>query len=605
MQHLIDFRELSKSALGRTCLQVGQNVLEPLLKTRALNRAYQTFLCSEGGYEAAVFFESALRQLGINYSVSDGDLSRIPKSGPVFVVSNHPFGGLDGLILGALLRRMRPDVKFLANGLLGRVKEMEEHCFFVNPFGGREAARSNIQAMRAAMRWLEEGHVLATFPAGTVSHLHLPSCQVIDPPWATNLAPLIRRYAACVVPVYFSGRNRVTFQCAGLLHARLRTLLLPRELVKRRKKPVEVRIGRAVTARQLEGFSTDRELMEYLRLRTYLQKSRCPERPKVRWIRRIAEGGNTIIGPISASLLSCEIEQLPEEAFLLESGPYVVYQASAGQIPNLLREIGRLREITFRAVGEGTGTSCDLDRFDVDYRHLFVWNRLNRELVGAYRLGLTDEILPSRGGAGMYTSTLFQFRAGTLEGLNPAIELGRSFVAADYQRKPLSLGLLWKGIGTFIATNPRYCRLFGPVSISNNYHKLSKRLMLNFLKAHKFDDELASRVKPVHPVRQLFKGALDRAFLDTVHHIDDVSSLISEIEKEASGVPVLLRHYLKLNARFLGFNVDPAFNNSVDALVLVDLRTTQTNLLQNYLGKEGAQRFLNFHGLAEDGRESA
>ena len=262
----------------------------------------------------------------------------------------------------------------------------------------------------------------------------------------------------------------------------------------------------------------------------------------------------------------------------------------------ILLELGRLREITFRKVGEGTGESSDLDRFDTTYRHLFVWNREEREIVGAYRLGLTDEILPADGKKGLYTSTLFRFKTEVIRGLDPAIELGRSFVVEKYQRKPLSLGLLWRGIGRFIVRNPRYCTLFGPVSISREYHGLSKNLMVAYLKENNLDPVLASKVKARNPLRSRNFGSLDRkSFRRSVRDIDDVSALISEIEREERGVPVLLRQYLKLNATLLSFNVDPAFNDSLDGLVLVDLRRTAVKVLRKYMGAEGVDRFLRHH----------
>lgn len=595
-EQLIDFRELGSTRLRKSVLGLCQTLLEPILKTRALNRAYAAHERESRG-SACNIFDDVLGRLGIEYRIGSGDLERIPQSGPLFVVANHPYGGLDGLILGSLLKQVRPDTKFLANRLLGRVAGMDEPCFFVDPFGGPAAARSNVASMKAALRWLEEGHALATFPAGEVSHLSVRRMRVEDPVWAENLVPLIRRSGASVVPIFFKGRNRISFQLAGLVHPRLRTLLLPSELMRARTGAIEVRIGKPVTAKHLGRFESHRGLMDYLRLRTYVLKSRpVAEKTRFRWRRRKAAIGDPIIQALEPSILRAEVEALPEEALLYESAGYAVYVAQAGCIPNLLLEIGRLREETFRAVGEGTGTSCDLDRFDADYRHLFVWNREEQELVGAYRLGLSDEILPMRGKTGLYTTTLFRFKRGVLDRLDPVIELGRSFVVAKYQRKPLSLGLLWKGIGTFIARHPRYCRLLGPVSISKDYQSMSKKLMVSYLRTHNLDPELASQVRAIHPIRKQYWGLLDRAsFNRTVRDIEDVSALVSEIEAESVGIPVLWRHYLKLNATVLSFNVDPAFNDSLDGLVLVDLRRTEASVLRKYMGETGYARFVAHH----------
>lgn len=374
-------------------------------------------------------------------------------------------------------------------------------------------------------------------------------------------------------------------------------MLLPRELIKGRHQPIPIRIGKPISADHLDRFQSDRSLMDYLRLRTYLQRNRSiADKTRFKWNRRRASQGAPVIAAIDPETLRREIAALDPDAQLHSTGAYAVYMAKAEQIPNLLLEIGRVRELTFRAVGEGTGTPCDIDKFDADYRHLFIWNSEESEVVGAYRIGLTDEILPNRGRKGIYTTTLFRFKKRLLEKLDPAMELGRSFVAIKYQRKPLSLGLLWKGIGIFIARNPRYCRLFGPVSISKDYQSLSKKMMVTYLKTHKLDTELASQIQAINPLRDVFWGLIDRAsFCRSVHSIEEVSTLVSEIEESAMGVPVLWRQYLKLNAKVLSFNVDPAFNNSLDGLVLVDLRQTEPNVLRKYMGTAGTEAFLHYH----------
>jgi putative hemolysin len=428
---------------------------------------------------------------------------------------------------------------------------------------------------------------------------------VTDPLWAENLAPILLKTGAKIVPVYFPGRNSGLFQFAGLLHPLLRTLLLPREMMRACQRRVEVRIGNAVSARRLEHFGSNREVMDFLRLRTYILQSReVADKTMFLPDVRTAHSGEPIVDPQAADKLEEEISDLPAEALLVDHAPFAVYAAKAAQIPRVLLEIGRLREITFRAVGEGTGTPRDLDKFDTDYWHLFIWNREERELVGAYRLGLTDEILPLKGKKGLYTSTLFRFKTKVIASLDPAIELGRSFVVEKYQRKPLSLGLLWKGIGQFVVRHPDHCHLFGPVSISKEYQSLSQNLMVTYLKEHALDPVLASKVKARNPARSRYLGSLDRhSFKRSVRDIEDVSALISEIEREERGVPVLLRQYLKLNATMLSFNVDPAFNDSLDGLVLVDLRRTSSKTLERYMGAEGARQFYARHkAKAEKGQ---
>lgn len=590
----------------RAVLGIGQRALNPFLRTRELNACYRNFLAVRRGEAPGSFYDQGLSVLGIRYVIGEEDLERIPAEGPLFLVANHAYGAVDGLILGSVLDRVRNDGKLLVNFLLDRIDHMGGRCFYVDPFGGPEARRANLRGMKESLRWLQEGHALGTFPSGTVSHLRWGSWRVTDPPWAENVAALVRKSGATVVPVFFKGRNSALFQIAGLLHPRLRTALLPREMLALKNRRIEVRIGKPVSAKRLANFGSNRGVMDFLRLRTYILQSReVSEKTRFMPDTRRSHSGKPVVAPQPVEKLEADIADLPPEAVLAEFDPFVVYLGRAVEMPHVLLELGRLRELTFRAVGEGTGESTDLDRFDTDYRHLFIWNREEREIVGAYRLGLTDEILPDRGKNGLYTTTLFRFKPGVIPSLDPAIELGRSFVVEKYQRRPLSLGLLWKGIGRFISRNPKYCTLFGPVSISREYLSLSKNLMVAYLKENNLDPVLASKVKPRNPARSGNFGSLDRSsFRRSVRDIEDVSALVSEIEREQRGVPVLLRQYLKLNATILSFNVDPAFNDSLDGLVLVDLRRTPVKTLGKYMGAEGARRFLSFHQGGADRAEA-
>lgn len=599
---LIDLRALSKNRLGQSILGLFQRVLDPLLQTRAINTAYDEFMQRKARLPEENFFDRALATLGIRYEVSAEDLSRIPVEGPVFLLANHPYGGVDGIIMGSLMERVRPDGRLLANSLLDRIDHMGGRCFYVNPFGGEAAARENIRGIKQSLAWLREAHLLGTFPAGEVSHLRWRGRKVSDPQWADNLAQLIKRTGATVVPVYFPGQNSRLFQILGLLHPRFRTALLPREMLALRGSVLEVRIGRPISSKRLQQFTDNRELMDFLRLRSYILQSRkLSEQTEFNKGVRVADSGKPIAPPQAQDKIEAEIADLGPEACLLNQGDYSVYVAKAVHIPRIVLELGRLREITFRAVGEGTGEAADLDRFDSTYWHLFVWNHAERELVGAYRMGLTDEILPTAGKQGLYTTTLFRFAPGLLSSLNPAIELGRSFIVEKYQRRPQSLALLWKGIGQFIVRNPRYKKLFGPVSISKDYQSLSKNLMVTYLNTHMRDPRLARWVRAKQPPCARFLGALDRhGFRRSVRKIEDVDSLIAEIESEAKGVPVLLRHYLKMNATVLSFNVDPAFNDCIDGLILVDLRRTAYKALTHYMGESGASAFLAYHNVQRD-----
>lgn len=579
-------------------------VAERALGFPGLNRR---FAVTQGLPAERPFAQRALDSLGVQISVSARELESFPRSGAVIVVANHPFGGLDGLILTTLLLRVRPDSKLLANWLLRYIPGMEPTCIFVDPFGGPGARVRNHGGMKSALRWLREGHVLGVFPSGEVSHYRFRQGCVTDPPWSASIARLVQASGAAVVPVHFEGRNSATFQAAGLVHPRLRTVLLPREILRRRAAPVRVQVGHPIAAARLAAFSDPARLIEYLRMRTYLLKNRA---------RRAADcgagGASRRVAPCPPSrpspafapvapappqdALVREVAALDEAARVAGHGALQVYCVRAEQIPLALREIGRLREITFRQAGEGTGRPLDLDRFDRWYRHLFLWDAQRGALLGAYRLGLTDELLPRFGSAGLYTSTLFRFDAALLAQLDPAIELGRSFVVAEQQRSFAPLMLLWKGIGRFVARHPRYRRLFGAVSISDEYLSTTKRLLMRFLEQNRYCAELAGLVHSRTPPRlRPFRDWPESLLATAVRSVDEVDELVSEMESDRRGVPVLLRQYLKLNGRLLGFNVDPAFGDVLDGLILIDLCDVPRATLDRYLGRHAAAGFLALH----------
>ena len=318
-------------------------------------------------------------------------------------------------------------------------------------------------------------------------------------------------------------------------------------------------------------------------------------------IRRRARPDLAPVAPaIPPALLKAEVEALPAEQRLVESGHYRVQYARAAQIPWCLQEIGRLRELTFRAAGEGTGKASDIDLFDSYYLHLFVWDREAESIVGAYRMGLADEILARYGKRGLYTQSLFRYRSRLLQKLNPAIELGRSFVRAEYQRSFSALLLLWRGIGQFILRMPRYAVLFGPVSISNSYAPISRQLMVDYLRTNNSEARLARHVRPRRPFRLRRSKIRKEVEIADLKDIEQLSRVIAEIEHDNKGIPILLKQYLKLGGRLLGFNTDDAFSDALDGLIVVDLRASEPRVLARYLGEEWAAAFYAHHGYESD-----
>ena len=500
-------------------------------------------------------------------------------------VANHPFGLIEGAILAVQLAAVRPDVKVMANHLLATLPEARQHCIFVNPFGGPGAVLSNQSGLKDSIAWLKKGALLAAFPAGEVAHLNLREGAVTDPEWNRNIARLIRLTGATVLPIYFLGANSALFHLLGLLHPRIRTALLAHEFLNKNNSEIELRIGSPINPAKVRCYQDDLALIRYLRHRTYLLQNRDTRRP--RCTNAMGPGPSSITG-----LMASEIAKFSQDQILVETDEFLVLLAKAPQIPNLLHEIGRLREITFSQVGEGTGQPIDLDIFDDHYWHLFLWNRAAQQVVGAYRLGPSDEIVKSVGVEGLYTRQLFAWKPSFLERIGPALELGRSFVRREYQKTYAPLLLLWRGIGQFLVRNPRYKVLFGPVSISTDYGTASRQLMVQFLKAYRQSPELAPMVQARNPFRTRPFPIAQQLMKESAWDIEELSTLVADIEVDRKGVPILLKQYLKLGGELVAFNVDRNFANALDGLIVVDLRKTDIRLLERYLGKEGAASFL-------------
>jgi putative hemolysin len=540
-----------------------------------------------------------LHELDVTVNVSAEDLKRIPATGPVIVVSNHPFGILDGMILVDLFSRVRPDTRILTNHMLGELPELAPCCIFIDPFDRPESRHANGRALKQALAHVKSGGLLVIFPAGEVAHFDFRAGAIRDPEWHSTAARLVRITKAKALPVFVNGTNSIPFQMLGMVNARLRTAALPAELLNKRGKVVEVGIGGAIDPARMCALADDQAAIRYLRLRTDLlarrphpiaQQGAAPNRP--------SEVSAPIAAAVPVDLLAREIAGLPARCLLETAGEQSVYLTESWQIPLTLQEIGRLREVTFRAAGEGTGQPRDLDRFDPYYLHLFVWNAEKREIVGAYRVGDVPRLLARFGHKGLYTDSLFRFSGGFLQRLGPALEMGRSFIRPEYQRHYSPLMLLWKGIGAYVAQRPEYCTLIGAVSVSNRYSKTSRELIVRYFEKHALQAG-AGFVKARRPLRGNFVQKWElQALCSMLPDVDDLTGPIADLERDGKGIPILVKQYLKLGGKLLAFSIDPQFANTLDGFVMVDLRETPPEVLGRYMGKEQMREFLAWHAAA-------
>jgi putative hemolysin len=573
--------EVSASALLPEPLKNLARPFDPaLLKLfvpRELVRSYSASRLD--GQSAAEFVGGMLRQLNIGYEIHGGDRARIPASGPVLVVANHPFGLLEGLILVDMLEQVRRDFRIVANGILATTPALHEKVFFVNPFENASATE-NGRSLRASLDWLRRGGMLVMFPAGEVSHLNWGEAPVADPKWNSASARLARKMGCPTLPLFFEGANSLPFQMLGAIHPRFRTLNLARELMKKRSHTIKVRVGTPVPANVLKSYPDAESATEYLRARTYLLLNRPAQAARF----SLPRSKPVALAGSAASILR-EVERLGAEWVLVSGGDFQVLLASAPEIPNLLHEIGRCREVTYRAVGEGTGNALDLDDFDQHYQHMILWNAAERRLAGAYRLAATQDVLPARGIKGLYTNTLFHYEPAFFERIGPALELGRSFVCPEYQKHYSPLLMLWKGIAAFVQRRPDCAVLFGAVSISGDYQALSRSLIVDYflrtsrktgavssappedlassnpvwrrvaapfaLKGH-LAKELAGLVRPRRGFRRHLPLPKHVKLLGrSIGSIDELSASVQDLERDGKGLPVLIRQYMKVGGQFL------------------------------------------------------
>jgi putative hemolysin len=531
------------------------------------------------------FVDKILETIGVSVEFDEDDLKNIPKTGAFIAIANHPYGGVEGLVLVKLLCTVRPESKVMVNFILKLIPNLSQFFVAVNPFENVQHS-SSISGLKTTFDLLRNGTPIGIFPAGEVSTFSLDKQEITDRLWHPVVGKLIARAKLPVVPIYFHGNNGVLFNILSFIHPTLRTAKLPSEFLNKQGLKMKVRIGKPINIEDISYKNNTNKLLDFLRARTYaLGTSLDQERKLFNPISlfKIAKTPKEIIPETPRADIVEEITLLETYKVWTEKN-YEVYIAPTTSIPNILREIGRLREITFRQVGEGTNKKIDLDNYDIYYHHLFIWDKDQQNIVGAYRIGKGDEILDTMGRRGFYLSELFKIKEPFYPILRKGIELGRSWIRKEYQQKPLPLFLLWKGILKYLLDNPQYRYMFGPVSISNNFSKFSKSLMVDFISRDHFDYDLAKYIKPKNKFKADLSPINTDLLLESSDTLKNLDSLISDIENSHIKIPVMLRQYLNLNAKIICFNIDPKFADCLDGFLLVDMQQIPPEMLEK-IGK--------------------
>ena len=552
------------------------------LRFDKLNKVYDQIGDKKGVY----FIEELIRILKINFIYDTEELhKRVPSAGPVIVVCNHPFGGLESILLIKMLSPIRSDIKIVTTQSLQKIDPISEYFFDENVFQKRNDRRRVKTGNEKVASHLAKGGILCLFPSGEVSQFD--AARVLsDQQWQYNTLKFIKLQKVPVVPIHFQGNNSRLFYLMGNIHPSLTTMKLPTELLNQHKRPVKIRIGNSISVADQDKFTDIYQYGRYLRAKTYLLCSKIEVRKFFNYSLKRQQRIEAIAEPIPHEKIIQELHDLSSECLMFKTKNFTVYCAPSKRIPNILLEIGRLREVTFRQVGEGTNRSIDLDEFDLYYNQMFIWDTETEMIVGAYRIGKGAEIIHKYGVRGFYIQSLFKIKDDLQDMLKQTMELGRSFVVKEYQKRPMPLFLLWKGILYFTLKNPEYRYLMGPVSVSDDYSTNSKEMIIKFIMAHHFDFKLAKSITP----RNSYKFKTDDQNLNVIMQSmdDDINSLdkfIGDVDELNSGLPILLKKYIKLNARIIGFNVDPKFNNCLDGLIALDLCDVPQNTIES-LSKE-------------------
>lgn len=546
-------------------------LLMKVLKISVLNKIYDR----NKHLSDVEFLNAILDEFQIKFEIPEEDLKRLPKDGAYITVSNHPLGGIDGILLLKLMLDREPNFKIIANFLLHRIEPLKPYVMPVNPFETHKDAKSSVAGIKDALRHLQENKPLGIFPAGEVS-TYKDDKLVVDKPWEEGAIKLIKKAKVPVVPIYFHAKNSRLFYLLSQISDTLRTAKLPSELLTQKDRIIRVRIGKPISVAEQDEHETIEAYSEFLRRKTYMLANPYEKDTKlidtdILHLKLPHREPKKIATAAHQDKILAEIKEIRKGDYrLLQSKNYEVFFVSADKIPNILHEIGRLREITFREVGEGTNESLDLDQYDKYYHHMFLWDEETKEIAGAYRMGLGAEIYKKYGIDGFYLHDLFRFEPELYDMMSKSIEMGRAFIVKGYQQKPMPLFLLWKGIVHTTLRYPEHKFLIGGVSISNQFSQFSKSLMIEFMKSHYYDPYVAQYVHPKKEYKVKLKDAdKDFVFNEAEADLNKFDKIIEEVEPGNLRLPVLIKKYIKQNARVIAFNVDPLFNNAVDGLMYI------------------------------------
>jgi putative hemolysin len=558
-------------------------LLDRLLGIAKMNQLYQ--LHEMQGLSKEAFADKLITLLKLDINGLDTLKARIPKTGAVVIASNHPFGGIEGVILARAIGEVRPDLKVLANKGLGIFRELRDYFIFTNPLSQKDPR--NGPSLRQCIQHVKNEKALLLFPAGKVSYYQANKDAISEHTWNKIVGRLISIKDCNYLPVFVSGKNSKMFYRIEKLYFRLRMFLLGRELLNKAGAQIDIYCGHAVSEKQLKGKSFE-EKAAFARALSYAQDGQW----RYQWPADTITELQPLMAPVSSDLLKEELNKLPPQQHLVAYKGYTVYYSYQEQTPLIVKEIARLRERVFREHNEGSGEPLDTDHFDATYLQLFIIRNSDTRVIGAYRLGLTDKLIESQGLEGLYLNKMFEFHPKFVNRVGPSIELGRSFLIPEYQGSFQGLLLLWRGIGAFVCKFPQYRTLYGTVSISKLYDPRSVKLIeRTLIDSHKSQD-----VHARHPFNFTLHRELEE-FCELYDSRAHLSCYLKSIESDGKDIPILAKQYEKMGAEFHALGIDTSFNHTPGLLLSVNLPKAPKKLLKLYLG-DGCDGYLDYAAKA-------
>lgn len=572
----ITISDLGGNGFVRLFLMLFGSFVDFILGIHKINSIYQN--ATGEGITKEDFVKNILKNLEIHYNFPEENLKRIPGKGSIIIVANHPYGGLEGVILAHILSSIRPDIKIMANVGLRIIPELRDFFIFTNPLKTHNP--KNIKSIKECRKHLENKGLLLLFPAGKVAYYRKEYNSVADGDWSKIAAYLALDLNISVQTLFISGQNSQFFLALGRLYYRFRLLMLPREFAKKKRDIIEIRCSYPIPPSILRQKGKSDEVTSYLRMVTYLMDPFLGKRIKSKNDDSIQEM-SPLLERIDKKLLLSEIKQIPENQYLADFQHFSVYCGLKKQIPQIVHEITILREKTFREFDEGSGHPCDTDNFDDTYTHLFIWNNRDLEIIGAYRMGQSD-LIPER-----YLTHMFDFTENFLKNTTPPLEMGRSFIVKEHQKSFYGLFLLWRGIGEFCVRNPQYRILYGTVSLSYLYDNRSISLIDRVLTTGD------STVKAKAPYVQQLQREVDNYLKEYTLGFKELSLMVRSIESDGKDIPILIKQYWKLGAKFLINAIDTSFGDTPGLLLVVNLPETPKSSLKMYM-EDGLQGYLEY-----------